>query len=125
EDARVALLALIHPVLRAVDLRIRLAEDLDEREHHHRPRRVTRIGGRLRPVLTEPCAAGFLGDPLEDAPEDGAVLASLTGSDLTDLLREMPLVVGLSIVPEVPLRSGERALVPMRRLERAVERFAT
>ena len=44
--------------------------------------------------------------------------------DLADLLREVPALVRLAIVPEVALRSGERALVAMRRLERAIERLA-
>ena len=76
EDARVRLLALEHAVLRAVDLRERLAEDLDDREEHHRARRVARIGGGLRAVLAEERAARVLGEVLEDATEHRAMLAA-------------------------------------------------
>src|SRR5206468_2982151 len=103
------LLALVHAVFCAVDLRVRLAEDLDEGEHHHRAWGVARIGGCLRAILTEERATGLLRNVLEDAPEHRAMLASLARRDLTDLLREMPALVCLAIVPEVTLRSGERA----------------
>ena len=123
QDARVRLFALEHAVLRAVDLRVGLAEDLDDREHHHRARRVARIGGRLRAVVTQVAAARVLGHVLEDATEDGAMLAAAVraGRDLTDLLREVPALVGLGDRPRGSA-SGPRACTGSDAASRARDR---
>lgn len=88
EDARVRLLALEHPVLRAVDLREGLAEHSLATAEHHRARRVARVGGCLGAVLAEERAARVLRE-VQDAPEDGSVLAAALRAcrDLADSAR--------------------------------------